>query len=99
MRTIKGRNGGTLKLAEKGDITNPKGRPRKLPDLKEILADVLSEEKDGKTAAQVIMMALRAKATKGDVRAAQILLERGYGKPLENEGQASEMVIHVKRSE
>ncbi len=44
------------------------------------MADVLGEDKDGIEAAKAILMALRAKATKGDVRAAEVLLERAYGK-------------------
>jgi len=40
----------------------------------------LGEEKDGIEAAKAILMALRAKATKGDVRAAEVLLDRAYGK-------------------
>ena len=65
---------------KKGETGNPNGRPKKLPDLEVLLADVLGEEKDGKTAAQAILMALRAKAAKGDVRAAEVLLDRGWGK-------------------
>lgn len=99
MRKIKGRNGGTLTVMEKGETLNPNGRPKKLPDLQMILAEVLGEEKDGRTAAKAILMAMRAKAAKGDTRAAEFLFERGYGKPLENEGQATEMVITVKRTE
>lgn len=59
---------------------NLKGAPKKLPDLHILLADVLGEEKDGITAAEAILKALRAKATKGDIRAAEVLLERGWGK-------------------
>lgn len=59
---------------------NKEGRPKKLPELDKLLADVLGEEKDGITAAEAILKALRAKATKGDIRAAEVLLERGYGK-------------------
>ena len=58
---------------------NRKGRP-KMPDLREAIAKILNEEKDGKTALDAILAALRAKATKGDVRAAQELLDRGFGK-------------------
>jgi hypothetical protein len=29
MREIKGRNGGTLKVPEKGETANPNGRPKK----------------------------------------------------------------------
>lgn len=69
-----------LKKFKKGQSGNPKGRPKKLPHLEELLADVLGEEKDGIEAAKAILMALRAKATKGDVRAAEVLLDRAYGK-------------------
>lgn len=65
---------------KKGQTGNPNGRPKKLPELDKLLADVLGEEKDGITAAEAILKALRAKATKGDIRAAEVLLERGYGK-------------------
>lgn len=63
---------------------NKNGRPPKLPELDKLLADVLGEEKDGIEAAKAILMALRAKATKGDVRAAELILNRAYGKPKES---------------
>jgi hypothetical protein len=69
-----------LKLFQKGVSGNPKGGPKKIPALNELLGKVLSEEKDGKTAAEVILMALRAKAARGDVRAAEVLFDRAYGK-------------------
>lgn len=65
---------------KKGQSGNPNGRPRKLPELDKLLADVLGEEKDGITAAEAILKALRLKAAKGDVRAAEIILDRAYGK-------------------
>ena len=65
---------------KKGQTGNPNGRPRKLPELDKLLADELGEEKDGITAGEAILKALRAKATKGDVRAAEVLLDRAYGK-------------------
>ena len=58
---------------------NYKGRP-KMPDLSEAIARILAEEKDGMTALDAILAALRAKAAKGDVRAAQELLDRGFGR-------------------
>ena len=64
---------------KKGQSGNPAGKPKKLPELDQLLADVLSEEKDGIEAAKAILMAIRAKATKGDVRAAEMLLDRAYG--------------------
>ena len=65
---------------KKGQSGNPNGRPKKLPKLDELLSDILGEEKDGITAAEAIMKALRSKATKGDIRAAEVLLDRAYGK-------------------
>ena len=73
-----------------GESGNPNGRPKKLPALDVLMAEVMGEEKDGKTAAQAILSALRAKAAKGDVRAAELLLDRAYGKSkqsVEHSGQ------------
>ena len=72
-----GRNGGKLKSGG----NNGGGRPKKLPELHVLLADVLGEEKDGVSAAEAILKAIRAKAAKGDTRAAELLLDRAYGKP------------------
>lgn len=60
---------------------NLKGAPKKTPALDELLTEVLSDEHDGKTAAKAILLALVAKAKRGDVRAAELLLNRAYGKP------------------
>lgn len=68
------------KKFSKGKSGNPNGRPKEIPDLKAILANVLGDEKDGKTAMEAIVMGLRAKAVKGDIRAAELLLDRAYGK-------------------
>lgn len=70
-----------LKPITKGEVRNPNGAPRKLPKLDVILANVLGEEnKDGKTAAEQIIEAMRRKANAGDTKAAQLLLDRGWGK-------------------
>ena len=67
---------------KKGQTGNPKGRPRKLPELSVLLADVLGEQtKEGLTAAEDILRAMYARARKGDTRAAELLLDRAYGKP------------------
>ena len=58
---------------------NRKGRP-KMPDIKEALEKVLGEEKDGMAALEAVLIALRKKAIAGDVRAAQELFDRAYGK-------------------
>lgn len=63
----------------KGVSGNPKGRP-KLPDIRAALAKILADEKDGYTALEATLMALRAKAVRGDIRAAEVLLDRAFGK-------------------
>jgi replication-associated recombination protein RarA len=68
-----------LKPFVKGVSGNPKGRPV-IPDLKEALAKALAEKKDGKITLEKIILALISKAIKGDVRAAQELLDRAFGK-------------------
>jgi hypothetical protein len=59
---------------------NRNGRPKKLPDLDALLIDVLAEKMQGKEALKVVLIALRTKALKGDVRAIELLLDRSYGK-------------------
>ena len=83
---------------------NKEGRPKKLPELDKLLADVLGEEKDGITAAEAILKALRAKATKGDIRAAEVLLDRGWGKAkqsmdITSDGKAIELPPFMKSNE
>jgi|694.fasta_scaffold19568_22 hypothetical protein len=73
------RNTSGLIPYKKGHKGGP-GRPKKLPKLDELLAEVLGETEEGKTQAQKILEAMRKKATLGDVKAAQLLLDRGYGK-------------------
>lgn len=75
-----GRNGGKLKTGG----NNGGGRPPKLPGLDKLLAEVLDDEKDGITAAKAILLKLRQKAINGDIRAAEIMLNRAYGKPKES---------------
>lgn len=65
---------------KKGQSGNPNGRP-KLPDISEALAKILADEKDGRTALEQTLLALRAKAVRGDIRAAEALLDRAFGKP------------------
>jgi hypothetical protein len=68
---------------KKGQSGNPKGRP-KLPSMKTIMESVLGDIKDGKSAAEAIMMAMRNKAIRGDVRAAEFIIDRAYGKAKES---------------
>jgi hypothetical protein len=58
------------------------GRPHKLPALDELMAKVMGEMgESGLSAMEAILKAQRAKAAKGDSRAAELLLDRAYGKP------------------
>jgi hypothetical protein len=60
------------------------GRP-KLPDLKEIMAKVLgAETAEGRTEAEAIIEALKRQAKAGNVKASQLLLDRGFGKVKES---------------
>lgn len=88
---------------KKGESGNPNGRPRKLPDLQELLADVLGQQtKEGMTAGEEILRAMHARAKKGDVRAAELLLDRAYGKPkqtVDNNITAVEPLVIIKTKE
>ena len=75
-RTMPGRNGGTLTIGGREG-----GRPKKLPELRDIMDNVMGDEQKGTTAAEAVLMALRQKAIKGDVQAIKVLLEYMYGKP------------------
>lgn len=70
-----------LKPFKKGNTASVgKGRPPQIPDLRALLCKVLGEEKQGMTAAEAILRAQVVKAIKGDTRAAEWLVEQGYGK-------------------
>ncbi len=60
---------------------NTKGQPPKLPALDMLMAKILGREKDGQTAAEAILINLFNQANKGNLKAAEMLLDRGYGKP------------------
>lgn len=71
-----------LKHFQPGQSGNPAGRPKKLPELDKLILQVLGGDND-ESGAQAILEALKKKALKGDVRAAEILLDRTYGKTKE----------------
>lgn len=78
---------------KKGQSGNYNGRPKKLPELDVLLSDVITDE-----SAKGILNAIIAKARKGDVRAAELILNRAYGKPKENEGVPTELIVRVQRN-
>lgn len=84
-------NKSNLTPFKKGQSGNPNGRPKKLPALDKLLSDKDDNEY------QAVIDAIFTRAKKGDMKAAEILLNRAYGKPRENEGQPTEMKITVNR--
>ena len=69
------------KLFVKGDSRiNLNGRPRKL-DLDKLLRKALARRINNKSAISVILDRLVFEAAKGDIRAAEVLLDRYFGKP------------------
>lgn len=80
----KGQSGNPGKKFQKGNPGGP-GKPKKLPEIDKLMAEVLGTE-GGETResnAKKILDALFKQAQKGNTRAAEILLDRGYGKPKE----------------
>ena len=65
---------------QKGQSGNPAGRP-KLRDIKEVLTDLLSQEKNKQQLVDAVMTVVVNKALKGDLKAADMLLSYTYGKP------------------
>lgn len=82
---------------KKGHSGNPNGRPKKIPELEKLLANVLGETKGDMTAAEAILRSLLSKAVKGDVRAAEVLLSRGYGLPKQNVGIEGDISVIFTR--
>lgn len=73
---------------------NRKGAP-KLPDLKELLAKVLGNTEQGRSGAEAILKAMEARAKRGDVRAAELLLDRAYGKPKQDIEMSANMTTVI----
>ena len=68
---------------KKGEVRNPTGRPKKLPNLDRILAHVfgISEgQDDSKSPIADILMAMKKQATRGSIAAANLVLDRTSGK-------------------
>ncbi len=61
---------------QKGQVANPNGRPKTIPDLDKLLAEHLS---DGNM--EDVLKALIKEAKSGNIRAIEVLMNRGYGMP------------------
>lgn len=85
------------KRFQPGQSGNPNGRPKKLPSLDKLLPEVLGDELDDNSKIKQILNKLADQAyKKGDVRAAQILLDRGYGAPKQTIATDGEITITVR---
>lgn len=63
-----------------GQVMPGAGRPRKLPELREMLDKIMGEEKDQTTAMEQLFAMLRHEAiAKRDKRAAELILRYAYG--------------------
>ena len=94
-KRIPGRNGGTLTVAEKGDVLNPGGRTKGAKGVKKILKMLLEAEIDVEEAGellrvskkQAMLLLLVNRATDVDedpaiqMKASQMVLDRLQGKP------------------
>lgn len=74
----------------KGQSGNPKGRPKKIPALDKLLENIPENQY------QAIMDKLAEKARRGDVRAAEVLLDRAYGKAKQPIAQDSNVTVTIK---
>lgn len=71
-----------------GQSGNPAGRPRKIPEIRELVDEVLSEEQDGITAVKAIFLRWRQMASQKNqtaqtMKAAELLISYAYGKPMQ----------------
>jgi ribosomal protein L25 (general stress protein Ctc) len=80
-----------LKARKKGDPPLPgAGRPKKIPALDVLLADLFGEDEKGKSAARDVLNTLKVAATRGKMsatrlRAAEVIADRVWGKPKSND--------------
>jgi hypothetical protein len=86
-------NGKDGKLFVKGVARlNRLGRPKKM-NLERLLRKVLMERVDNQAAIQGILTKLRDKALAGDIRAAELLLDRAFGKAKQTIESSSPFMI------
>jgi hypothetical protein len=92
-----------LKPFKKGQTGNPNGRPKgsSLRDIKVVLQDLLSQEKNGTQLIDGLMSVVVNKALKGDLKAVDMLLSYTFGKATQRteitgaEGEKIDFTINV----
>jgi hypothetical protein len=89
-----------LKPFKKGQSGNPKGRPP-IRDIKVVLQELLSQEKNGTQLIDGLMSVVVNKALKGDLKAVDMLLSYTFGKATQrteitgSEGEKIDFTINV----
>lgn len=78
---------------KKGQTGNPNGRPKAIPHIKELIAEEVGEDGIRKIVKKLLEL-----AKKGNVKAAEMIFEREWGRSKDNEGEPTEMIIRVKRN-
>lgn len=86
-------NDENLKPAKKGEVRNPNGRPkgslnrstiaRKWLEVNQSLKNPLTGEQETMSQEDLMTLALIKKAREGDVQAYKVLMDSGYGLPLQ----------------
>jgi len=76
----KGEKAPGSKQFKKGETGNANGRPKKLPAIDKLLADVLGGQDEENNEAKEILKAMLLEAKSGNTKAAELLLDRAYGK-------------------
>jgi len=88
------------KTFKKGQSGNPKGRPP-IRDIKVVLQELLSQEKNGTQLIDGLMSVVVNKALKGDLKAVDMLLSYTFGKATQRteitgaEGEKIDFTINV----
>lgn len=61
-----------------------------MPDIREAMIQLLNDEEKGKPALEAILVKLRQMAVDGNLKAAEMLLNRAYGQPKQQIDHTSE---------
>jgi hypothetical protein len=70
---------------------------KQMPELKEMLAKILSQENaNGDNIAELILAQISKKAAGGDVKAAEFIFDRAYHKPTQEIKNTGEMPLTIK---
>lgn len=100
---MKGRSDIAKHGFKKGQSGNPNGRPKKLPKIDDLLAEVLGsdpDDPDNYSEAKEVLKEMLAAAKKGNVQAQQAILDRAYGKAkqaIEHTGKDGGPIQHLYR--